>query len=199
MTNSPGLDAPNSSTPDDSNRKPRRSRRILAAVAGVTLATGIGFFAGGAMSHGFGHGKHFGHGPGFVRVFAPMSADDASDRARRMARHLAIEIDATSEQETKLIALAKAVAADVFPLREKLKEARKKGLDILKSPTVDRTAIEALRAEQMANVDQISRRLTDALADAGEVLTPEQRTRLATRIEEFRERRGWWRGRGHRD
>ncbi|MGD9783066.1 MAG: Spy/CpxP family protein refolding chaperone [Hyphomicrobiaceae bacterium] len=192
----PGQDGNNHSRHGRCGR-PRRGR-ALAFVAGAALATGVGFFAGNASGHGFGiGGHHFGHGPGFTRIFAPATVDEAQDRARRGARHLAIEIDATGAQEEKLITLAKALAADVYPIREQMREARAKGLELLKAPVVDRAAIEALRSEQMAKLDAVTKRLTTAIGDAGEVLTPEQRVKLATRIEEFRDRRGWWRR--HRD
>ena len=168
-----------------------RGRGPIVVILALS-AIGAGFFAGKAMSHGFGH-HHFGHGPGFTKVFAPANLEDATDRAARMARHLAVEIDATKEQEAKLIALSKGVASDVFPIRQKIVDARKKGVELLKAPTIDRAAIEQLRAEQLNNIDAISKRLSTALADAGEVLTPEQRSKLAERIESGREHRGWWR------
>lgn len=173
-----------------------RGRGLVVAILALS-AVGAGFFAGKAMSHGFGR-HHFGHGTGFTKVFAPANLEDATDRAARMARHLAVEVDATKEQEAKLIALSKGVAGDVFPIRQKIVEARKKGVELMKAPTIDRAAIEQLRAEQLTNIDAISKRLSTALADAGEVLTPEQRGKLAERIESWRERRGWWR-RGPRE
>lgn len=170
-------------------RRGRRGRVLLAA----TLATGIGFFAGGAMSHGFHHfGGHFGHHSGLTRVLAPATVDEASDRAGRMARHLAVEIDATPEQQTRLVEIARKLATDVYPVRQQMKEARQKGLDLMRAPTIDRAAVEGLRAEQMAKVDAISQRVATALADAAEVMTPAQRTKLAQRIEDFRQRFGWW-------
>lgn len=168
-----------------------RGRGLFVAILAMS-AVGAGFFAGKAMSHGFGR-HHFGHGPGFTKVFAPANLDDATDRAARMARHLAVEIDATKDQEAKLIALSKGVATDVFPIRQKIMDARKKGIELMKAAAVDRAAIEQLRAEQMGHVEAISKRLSTALADAGEVLTPAQRGKLAERIESFREHRGWWR------
>ena len=76
--------------------------------------------------------------------------------------------------------------------------ARKRAVELLAEPTVDRAAIEALRAEQVARADAASKRLARALGDAAEVLTPEQRKQLAERIEEMRERRGRGRGWWHR-
>jgi Spy/CpxP family protein refolding chaperone len=45
-------------------------------------------------------------------------------------------------------------------------------------PTVDRMALERLRAEKMQYADAVSKRLVTAVADAAEVLTPEQRVRF---------------------
>ena len=94
--------------------------------------------------------------------------------------------------------LAKGVASDVYGIRRQMIDARKKGLELLKAPTVDRTAVEALRTEQMARLDGISKRLSTAVADASEILNAEQRAKLVERIETWRERFGWMK-RWHRD
>ena len=60
---------------------------------------------------------------------------------------------------------------------------------LLDSGTVDRGAIEALRAEQLKLADDASKRLTQAIGDAAEVLTPAQRKDLASRIARFTGRR----------
>jgi len=54
--------------------------------------------------------------------------------------------------------------------------------------------VEKLRAEQIELADKASKRLTTALADAAEVLTPLQRKQLAKRMRHLRGRR--WHGRG---
>jgi Spy/CpxP family protein refolding chaperone len=66
----------------------------------------------------------------------------------------------------------------------------------LTQPSIDRAALEALRAEQLALADAASKRFIQALGDAAEVLTPEQRRNLDERIRELRERRGFWHGWG---
>ena len=109
-------------------------------------------------------------------------------------RHLAIEIDATNEQQEKLRAIVKGAVKDLLPMREKAVSARQRGRMLLTQPTVDRAAIEALRAEQLALADAASKRFAQALGDVAEVLTPEQRRKIDDRLTELRERRGFWHG-----
>lgn len=159
-----------------------RGRTVLTFAA-VALAAGIaGAAANKAVSHGFGHGH------GFHRMGGPGGMDPS--RAERMAKHLAVEIDATDAQRDKLAALAKSAATELQPLRDKMIDARTRGIKILSAPTVDRAALEALRAEQVAAGDAMSKRLSQLMADAAEVMTPEQRTKLAERVES---RRQWFR------
>ncbi|MDX2287345.1 MAG: Spy/CpxP family protein refolding chaperone [Hyphomicrobiaceae bacterium] len=180
-----------SMTPYEPSR-PSRRRSALILAAAILAGGVIGGFATTALSQGpFGHG--FGHHGGWHKVgffMAPHSIEDAQDRAQRMARHLAVEVDATPEQTDKLIVIAKGLAADVFPLRKSMQDARTRGLDLMTSPAIDRGAIEALRAEQMDKADALTKRLAGALADAADVLNAEQRTKLATRIQNFRDRWG---------
>jgi periplasmic protein CpxP/Spy len=100
-------------------------------------------------------------------------------RADRAVRHLAIEIDATPEQQDKLRAIVRDAVKDLLPVREKLMAARATARDLLTGETVDRAAIEKFRADMLATHDAVSRRLLQAVADAAEVLKPEQRRRIA--------------------
>ncbi len=173
--------------------QPRRGRPLLTLTAAVLAGGLIGGFATKALSHGpFGHG--FGHPGGFAHKIgffkAPKTVEDAQERAQRMARHLAVEVEANPEQTDKLIVIAKGLATDVFPMRQSLQEARGRGVDLITAGSIDRGAIEALRAEQMGKAEAVTKRMTVALADAAEVLSPDQRKKLAERIEDFRGRWG---------
>jgi Spy/CpxP family protein refolding chaperone len=164
-------------------------------VLGALALLGAGL-AGSAATKAF-HHHGFGHGFGFHRAHFMRGMDGPIDPARlderveRAVKHFAVEVDANADQTAKLTAIAKAAARDLLPLRERVQAARKQGLELMGAATVDRARIEQLRAEQMANAEQFSKRAAQAIGDAAEVLTPEQRKKLADRISE---RRGWRRG-----
>jgi Spy/CpxP family protein refolding chaperone len=75
---------------------------------------------------------------------------------------------------------------ELLPLREKAMSSRQRGRELLTATTIDRAAIETLRTEQMALADQATRRISQALADAATVLSPEQRRKLADRMDRWR-------------
>lgn len=158
---------------------------LIAATLGVT-----GIFA----SQAFSAGPMFGHwhgGGGFMRGGSPAQI---GDRADRMVRHLAIEVDATAEQQERLRTIVRSAVNDLLPTREKFLAARQQGRDLLTQPNINRAEIERLRAEQVALADSVSKRLTQALADAAEVLTPEQRRKLNDMLPPQGFGRGWRRG-----
>jgi periplasmic protein CpxP/Spy len=177
-------------------RKPRRAGLfIVLAALGAAIAGGLAthafandmgrWWGGGWGMHGW--GMHGGRG-----------MDDPaamSQHVQRMVRHLAVEVDATPEQESKLAAIAKSAADDLLPLRKQGRDIRKQAVALLAAPTVDRAAIEQFRTQQLQLVDTATKRLTQALADAAEVLTPEQRQALAERFARMHGRRhGGWDG-----
>jgi protein CpxP len=49
----------------------------------------------------------------------------------------------------------------------------------LTAPSIDRSAIERLRAEQIGLMETASKRIAQAVADASEVLNPDQRRKVA--------------------
>jgi protein CpxP len=153
-------------------------------IIGVAAAAG---FAGGYA------GKSFAHGPrGFMS--APLDPAQMDERVERMVKHFAVEVDATPAQKDKLAVIAKDAARELAPLREKIRAARTQGIALMGAAQVDRAAIEKLRAEQIALADSASKRVTQALTDAADVLTPDQRKKLAERAQKFGEHRGWRHG-----
>lgn len=170
------------------------SKRRFLQRAGI--ATLVGGLAAGIGATAWGQGGP-GHGPqgrGFMG--GPLDPVKMDQRIERMAKHFAVEVDATPEQTSKLAEIARSAAKELRPMREKIQQARKRGMELLSAPTVDRAAIERLRSEQIQAADALSKRLSQALADAAEVLTPEQRKKAA---EHFQKRQGWrHRGPGRR-
>ena len=117
-------------------------------------------------------------------------------RADRMVRHLSIEIDATADQQDKLRAIVRDAIKDVLPVREKMRAARDTARELLTQQTIDRAAIEKFRTDQIAIHDAASKRLVAAVADAAEVLTPEQRRRVSDMLPGRGGRFGPWWGHG---
>jgi periplasmic protein CpxP/Spy len=179
---------------------------LAAAVATTSFGQGFGPGNGGGPGYGrgmmgggpdgFGPGRGRGDGPGFWRGNAG-NFDPAAVEARvdRRVRHAAVELGANAEQQEKLSTIIKATLKDLLPVREKMLSARKQARELLTAEKVDRAALEKLRADQIATHEAASKRLVQALADAAEVLTPEQRKKLDTMLPTAG-RGGWGRGRG---
>jgi Spy/CpxP family protein refolding chaperone len=169
---------------------PARRRTRWLPVTAIALAAA---FTGAAATSAIGqYGPAWGgpwHGPGFM--WGPPTPAQIEDRVDRGIRHAAIEVDASPEQQEKLRAIAKAAVKDLLPMRDKAHAAREKAAELLIQPKVDRAAIEAFRAEQLALADAASKRFAQAVGDVAEVLTPEQRQKAH---ELMQWRRGFWHG-----
>lgn len=190
----PDMTSPGNTVPPHTPRWRRRGRGLLFITFIAVMGGLVGAFAGRAFGHGPHMFGHFGAGPGFWRTAAPFDPAKAAERAERAAKHLAVEIDATSDQQQKLIEIAKALTKEIGPQRDQFLDSRKRAVELLSAPTLDLAEIEKLRAERVAGIEQISRQITQAIVKAAETMTPEQRKKLAERIEEWREHRGWFRG-----
>ena len=139
----------------------------------ITLATLIGGLAAGVGFKAYAHGGRRGHGP--------LDID-------RMLKHFYVEIDATDAQKQRLDPIVRQAAKDLLPMRENLHAGRREALQLLTQERVDPAALEVLRARHLQLADGASRRITRAVAEAAEVLTPAQRKELAAH---FARRRRW--------
>jgi Spy/CpxP family protein refolding chaperone len=159
-----------------------------AATAWAAAGPEFGMFGGeGRGGHHALFGADHGHGHGGA---GRMSPERVEARIDRMADRLVRSVDGTPEQKESIGVIAKAAAKDLRELRGQHGDLRRQAMDLLKAPTIDRAAIEALRSQQMTVADALSKRVSVALAETAEVLTPEQRVKLAERFQSHRGRRG---------
>jgi protein CpxP len=154
-------------------------------MSGISRRVALGTLIAGAIA-GFG-AKAFAHGRWHGR--GPIDPADLDKHVERMLKHLYVEIDASEEQKARLEPIVKQAAKDLLPLREHLHAGRREAIELLTRERIDPAAIEALRARQLGLADEASRRLTRALAEAADVLTPAQRQELA---QHFARRHARW-------
>lgn len=151
----------------ESPAAPQSSRRRW--FAGLAALGGIGLLAAQVPAHGWGR----------------RGALDPQERARRLdyrIGRLMQDVGGTPQQKDRLLAVISAAMADSRPLREQARQARLRSLDLLAAPVIDRGALEQQRALQIQAADARSRRTLQAMAEAADVLTPEQRAKVVARL-----------------
>jgi protein CpxP len=158
---------------------PPKSRRWMA---GAALATA--FVAGGltlplvaasaqeAAQQGMGRMMH-GHGDMHAMAMAHVSK-------------MLDEVGASPDQKSRIRAILHAGFTPMAAMHRDMAQTHASLHAILAAPTVDRAALEQLRAAEVAKIDEASRGVAKALADAAEVLTPEQRAKLGKLMSEQR-------------
>jgi protein CpxP len=168
----------NTSSEPGNTTPPRRSvfsrMTLVAFVAGAALASGIAAVAASGMG-----GLHQG------MMSGPHSAADVSAHVDHVLKHLYVEIDATDAQKAQITPLVQQAVNDLLPMHTQLQAAHTQAIEALTQDTVDRTALEAARVAHLQLADQASKRLTQLLADVDEVLTPAQRSALATHLKQM--------------
>ena len=114
-------------------RNGRRGTFLIALLAVAVLA-GLG---GSMLSSAFGQGASWHriswHSGGMFG--GPLTPAQIDDRIDRITKHMAIELDATQDQQVKLANIAKAAVTDLRPLKEKAQGARAQAVTLLTAPT----------------------------------------------------------------
>jgi len=166
----------------------KRTRRWTVFGLGIASLAAAGALAAPRHAHasplGFG-----GHGHGFGGWHGGMGDMDPAAFARRIEAMVAFalaDIDATPEQRDRIAAILKGAANDLQSSRKQHFQARRQSMELLAAPTIDRAQLEKLRVEQMQLAESASRRMLQAMMDSAEVLTTEQRAKLAERFQRRR-------------
>jgi Spy/CpxP family protein refolding chaperone len=162
-----------------------RSRRMRALVAGAASAAAIGV---GALAIAV---------PPATAMQATASRSETGGmegheggarhraRARAHVQRMLTEVNATPEQRSKIETIMNHAFDQTGQLHQKMREGQRELHRLLGQPTIDRNALERVRAQRIHDLDESSKIMVKALADAAEVLTPQQRAKVA-QLEEAR-------------
>ena len=96
------------------------------------------------------------------------------------------KVDATPEQKTRIKSIVQDALKDLTQLREQHVKNRDAFMSALSQQTVDRDALKQIRASEMQLAESASDRFVNAIADAADVLTPEQRAKLVEMANQFK-------------
>jgi Spy/CpxP family protein refolding chaperone len=95
------------------------------------------------------------------------------------------EVDASDAQRKAIAPLVDRAAASAHEIHSQGEELHDELLAILTAESIDRVALESVRLQAVALVDQASQEMVDAMGGMAEVLTPEQRKEIARKAESW--------------
>jgi protein CpxP len=137
---------------------------FMGGLLGVFLAVSVGAFA-----------QFGGPGGSHLRSFDAEIAAEKMDFAVDFALG---RVDATELQHQQVKIILQTAIEDLQPLLIEDSSARDNVKTLLSQAYIDRVALEQLRVDHLMQADTASARAVQALADAAEVLTLEQRLEL---------------------
>ncbi len=162
-------DQPIPTSPHPPHAHSRRRRMLIAAVAGTAVLAGAF-----GVAHAWEAHHHWSMRDGIPVQLVEHRVD-----------HVLGKVDATPDQKSRVNAIIEAAAHDIDPLRLQMAGTRDQAVALLEAPQIDRAAIEQLRVQRIATMDKITQRLSAAIEDAADVLTPEQRQKLGHDLAEM--------------
>ena len=154
------------------NRGNGRGWLRRTALAAALVASGAALPVLVASAQGTGMGMHH-------MMHGSMGAGDMHAMAMGHVTKMLDAVGASEDQKTKIGSILHAGFEPMAKVHEDMDNTHKALHQILAASTVDRAALEQLRAAEVAKIDSASRAATGAMADAAEVLRPDQRAKLA--------------------
>ena len=150
-------------------------RKSLTTMMAALLAGSIAATAGGAA---------------YAKTDGPIDPAKFQQRIEKRVDKALGSTDATADQKKKVTDILQTAFKDMKGFHNQRVENRKAMEAAMQAPTIDAAKIEQIRAEQMKIADTSSKRFTQALVDAGNVLNASQRQAF---FKTWNERR-WHRG-----
>jgi len=150
-------------------------RKSLTTMMAALLAGSIAATAGGAA---------------YAKTDSPIDPAKFQQRIEKRVDKALGSTDATADQKKKVTDILQTAFKDMKGFHSQRVENRKAMEAAMQAPTIDAAKIEQIRGEQMKIADASSKRFTQALVDAGNVLNASQRQAF---FKTWNERR-WHRG-----
>jgi periplasmic protein CpxP/Spy len=144
----------------------------------VTLLAAIGVSAWAEQMEGGPGMGHRMHGGGMGMMFGGGSPEHMG----RAIDHMLDGLNASDAQRSQIEQIVAQAAADLKAQAAAGRGLRQRGMQIFTAPNVDAAAAEQLRQQMLQQHDQMSRRVTRAMLDVANVLTPEQRAKVGERM-----------------
>ena len=138
----------------------RTRRNSLTTMMAALLAGSIAATAGGAA---------------YAKTDGPIDPAKFQQRIEKRVDKALGSTDATADQKKKVTEILQTAFKDMKGFHSQRVENRKAMEAAMQAPTIDAAKIEQIRAEQMKIADTSSKRFTQALVDAGNVLNASQR------------------------
>lgn len=154
--------------------KPKR--RFLAGLLTGGLAGAL--LAGGASLVAYAH-EGPGGGPRCMGRHGQMGPEAMRHRVDFATDWMLKKVNATDDQKVKVKEIVGGAVTDLSGLRETHRTNREALMAALTAESVDRAKLETLRKSEVELAERASQRITLALADVADVLSPEQRRGLA--------------------
>lgn len=149
-------------------------KRLLATL--IVASAGLA----GTVAQAQPMGPHRG-GPG------PMMGHDGGGPGMHLGERMLERVKATPEQRAQIRQIFDSAHKDLQAQHASGRALRDQQMQLFTQPNVDANAAEALRQKQLAQHDQASKRMMQAMLEASRVLTPEQRAQLASDMKQRRE------------
>jgi Spy/CpxP family protein refolding chaperone len=153
----------------------RHPYRLLIGAAAIAIAGGLTTLA---VAQPFGGPHHAMHG----------GMEGGPMMMAGMIEHLLDNVDASDDQRTKIHAILKAAHQDLSAQRQAGAGLHQQAMQLFTAPTIDAAAADALRVQIQGQMDVAGKRMWQAMIDASNVLTPEQRQKIAERAKKRHDR-----------
>ena len=175
-------------------RLPRQQTTWLRLSAAAVLAAIIGMGAGRADAQ---PAMHAGHGGAQHAAHHGMAPGMGMRMGMGMPERMLDAVGASAEQKAKLREIYQSAGDDLRAQHQAGRGLQAQMVALMAAPQVDAAAAEALRQQQLAQHDTVTKRALQAMLDAQAVLTPEQRAKLAERMAKRQQMREHHHGHPH--
>ncbi|MCU0868441.1 MAG: Spy/CpxP family protein refolding chaperone [Burkholderiales bacterium] len=164
-------------SPSQRHGRRRWLRRLAIGGTAAALLAGGGAFV--AHAHGGPDGPFpMLGGPGPMGRSTAFDPDEMRARAEWSVERMLKKVDATDAQTQRIKQIVGTTLRELEGLHAQHRANRDAMTKLLAADTIDRAQLEAVRAAEMQLADQASKRMTQSVADAAEVLTAAQRAKL---------------------